>query len=256
MKGLIIAAGDGTRMGELTQERPKPLISILGKPLIERIILAAKKAGIRSFVVVTGYLGEKIRRRLGNGRKLGVKIRYVSNPEWERENGLSVLKAKKLLGKENFILMMSDHLFEPKIIKKLKRIRIRDGCVLAVDKSPEYYIDLDDATKVVTRNGKILRIGKDLKRFNAVDCGIFLCTPRIFDALENSIERGDETLSGGIRLLARQGKMRAMDIGDAFWMDIDTPWDCEKAEDILTGTFRGPECQLIYKNYGFLGPWW
>ncbi|MEE9170911.1 MAG: NTP transferase domain-containing protein, partial [bacterium] len=75
MKGLILAAGLGIRQKENGDS--KPLISLLGLSLIKRVILTARKSGIKEFLVVVGYNGKKIRKYLGDGRKLGVKINYL-----------------------------------------------------------------------------------------------------------------------------------------------------------------------------------
>ncbi|MCD6257134.1 NTP transferase domain-containing protein [Candidatus Aerophobetes bacterium] len=233
MKALIVAAGKGSRLKNLTRNKPKPLIQLLGLSLIERVILTAKQAGIDDFVVVIGYLGDKIKEKLGNGEIYGVKISYIENKEWQRGNGVSVLKAKELL-KENFFLLMSDHIFDAKILKELSQVKLKDGeGILVVDKKPKDYIDLDDATKVKVENGYIRKIGKKLKDYNGVDCGIFLLSPSIFKALEESIEKGDETLSGGVRILAKKRGMRSFDIKDNFWIDIDTKNSYRKAEKIL-----------------------
>ena len=72
MKALIIAAGRGQRLDHLTKENPKPLIKLLGLSLIERVILTAKQAGIKEFIIVIGYLGNKIKLKLGNGEKYGI----------------------------------------------------------------------------------------------------------------------------------------------------------------------------------------
>jgi len=122
LKALIVAAGKGSRLKNLTRNKPKPLIQLLGLSLIERVILTAKQAGINDFVVVIGYLGDKIKEKLGNGEIYGVKISYIENKEWQRGNGVSVLKAKELL-KENFFLLMSDHIFDAKILKELSQVK-------------------------------------------------------------------------------------------------------------------------------------
>ena len=249
MKALIIAAGRGKRLKELTKDKPKALINLLGLSLIERIILAAKKAGINEFFIVVGYLGEKIKAKLGNGEKYAVKIEYIENDEWTKGNGVSVLKAKEFL-KENFILLMSDHIFEAEVLKKLKEVKLEDyGCVLCVDRNPKSYIDLEDATKVKVEKDKIIAIGKDLKDYNAIDCGIFLCSPLIFEALEESIKAGDESLSGGVKILAKREKALAFDIGDSFWIDLDTKESCRKAEELLLKKLikptDGPVARLI-----------
>ncbi|NQS88801.1 NTP transferase domain-containing protein, partial [Patescibacteria group bacterium] len=118
MKALIIAAGEGKRLNSLTRNKPKGLIQLLGLSLLERVILTAKQAGIYEFLVVIGYLGNRIKAKLGDGSKLGVRITYIENKEWQRGNGVSVLKAKESL-KEKFILLMSDHIFDDRILKKL-----------------------------------------------------------------------------------------------------------------------------------------
>lgn len=233
MKALIIAAGKGSRLKSLTKDEPKPLIQLLGLSLIERVILTAKQADVDKFVIVTGFRGDKIKEKLGDGNRYGVEITYIENEEWQKGNGVSVLKAKELFN-ENFILSMSDHIFDTKILDGICEIKLEtDECVLGVDKRLPNYIDLDEATKVKVEDDKIVNIGKRIKEYNAIDCGIFLCTQSIFKAVEESIKEGDETLSGGVRILAKAGKIKAFDIKDNFWIDIDTKSDYNKAEKIL-----------------------
>ena len=251
MKGLIIAAGEGTRLRDKVKKeaKPKPLIQFLGMSLIERGILTAKEAGIDEFVIVVGYLGEKIREKLGNGAEYGIRIKYVENEEWHRGNGISVLKAKGLLN-EKFVAFMADHIFEADTLKKLTKME-DNKCFLVVDKkiNKKIEVDADEATKVRIEDQKIVDIGKKIEDYNGFDCGIFLLSPSIFDALEESIRKGDETLSGGIGILSKKGKMNPFDIGDGFWMDIDTKEDYEKAEKLLlkklTKTTDGPVSKYL-----------
>ena len=240
MKALIIIAGKSSRFRSLIKSGYKPLAQLLGLSLIERVILTAKQAGIDEFIIVIGYLGEKIKKKLGDGNRYAVKITYVENKDWQRANGYSVLKAKEML-KERFILLMGDHIFDPKILKELKKTESKEGeSILVVDQKPKEYIDLDDATKVKIENGHIVDIGKKIEDYDAVDCGIFLLSPSIFEAIEESAKGGDETLSGGIRVLARGGKMRPMDLKDHFWMDIDTRENLQKAERLLCEKLSKP----------------
>src|SRR5262249_25852688 len=105
VKALIIAAGQGSRLRRWEGERPKHLYKVAGLTLIERAILSAKKAGITEFVVVIGYKGEVIRRKLTKRQaKLGVSIEFVENPDWTKSNCHSVLKARELLT-DDFVLM-------------------------------------------------------------------------------------------------------------------------------------------------------
>ena len=118
MKALIIAAGEGKRLKEFSKDEPKPLINLLGLSLIERVILTTKQAGVDEFIIVIGYRGDKIKSKIGTGDKYNVKIDYVQNNEWQKGNGISVLKAKKFL-KDNFVLLMADHIVDVRILKKL-----------------------------------------------------------------------------------------------------------------------------------------
>lgn len=233
MRGLIIAAGRGKRLSHITDL--KPLVRLDEKPLLEHIFLLAKKAGINDFVVVTGYKAPEIETFLDQMKEQrNLKIDIIHNEEWHKENGLSVLKAKGHF-KGRFILLMADHIFDAAILKGLIRFPLReDEVVLAIDCKikDNPMVNLEDATKVRREKDKILNIGKTLGDFNAIDTGLFLCTPVIFSALEQSIERGDSTLSGGIQVLADNRKARVMDIGYRLWIDVDDENDLQKAGQI------------------------
>ncbi len=220
---LIIAAGRGSRFKDETASRPKPLIEFAGAPLIIHVIKNAKAAGITRFTVITGYMGGILEEFLGHAAESimgGVEVRCIHNPQWERPNGISVLQAQGLMP-EMFALMMSDHIFDPRILERLQSRPLESGCCrLAVDFNPAGVPDLDDATKVAALDGRVMDIGKKLANFNAVDTGIFLCTGGIFSALQASLA-GEESLSAGIREMARRGKMEVTDIGCLFWRDID-----------------------------------
>ena len=231
MKALILAAGRGRR--QKGNGDSKPLIPLLGLSFIERVILTAKKSGITDFQIVMGYKGKRIQKYLGNGKKLGVNIDYIYNDEWKKGNGISVLKAKDFI-REPFILLMADHLFDYKILCELQKQTIEDdGCILCVDKNHRKYLDVNDATKVFIENGQIKDIDKQLNDYNGIDTGIFLCTPAIFAALEESISSGNESLSAGIKVLANRQKMKAFDISDKYWLDVDDDNALKNAKSLL-----------------------
>ncbi|RMG63158.1 MAG: hypothetical protein D6715_11555, partial [Calditrichaeota bacterium] len=88
-KAVIIAAGKGSRLNGFQNHRPKPLLELGGLSLIERVILSAKRNGIKEFVIVIGYQGDRIKEAIEQ-KDLGVKITWVYNDEWNRPNGVSV----------------------------------------------------------------------------------------------------------------------------------------------------------------------
>ena len=239
MKCLIIAAGKGRRLRQ--QGDSKPLIPILGLPLIERVIHSAIEAGAEDFYVVTGYQEERIRSFLVSlTDRLGCSITPIFNEDWEKENGLSVLKAREYL-QEPFLLLMADHLFDPSIARELMALALFDDEIaLSVDgDTGNSSVDMEDVTRVKTKDGKIFDIGKGLTDFNAFDTGIFLCTPAIFNALERSAKQdGDYTLSGAVKILAAEGKVKTFEISGRFWIDVDDPAAFSRAENIILADLK------------------
>lgn len=234
MKCLIIAAGQGSRLRQRAES--KPLVPINGTPLIERVIAAAGQGGIDEFYVVSGYRGRQLRTHLDRfSVQHGLAIRHLVNDRWREPNGVSVLQAWNTL-REPFLLLMSDHLFDPEIVRDLLARGVPDGhVVLAIDSDlGNPLVDLNDVTRVMEFGGVIRQIGKGLPEYNAFDTGIFLCSPSLFGALEESVaEHGEASLSGGIRVLAKYGRALTFDIGGRFWLDVDDSRTYVKAEVIL-----------------------
>ncbi|RMG29907.1 MAG: di-myo-inositol-1,3'-phosphate-1'-phosphate synthase [Gammaproteobacteria bacterium] len=237
MKCLILAAGRGSRLRQRAES--KPLLPVLGVPLIERTLRTALAAGVEECVVVTGHAGEAVRNRLAHlSRRLGVPVRTVHNPAWEHaENGRSVLAAEDLLDAP-FLLMMADHLVEPALVTTLLASPPPpDGIALAVDGDLDNpLVDPDDVTRVRRREGAIEAIGKGLEPFDGYDTGVFLCTPALFDALR---EVEDTRLTAAVAHLARQGRVRAVDVTGRFWCDVDDAAALERAERALLARLRG-----------------
>jgi len=246
-KALIIAAGNGSRLRKSEKCLPKPLQKVAGLPLIKRIILSSKRAGITEFVIVVGYRKGEIIKALKK-ENLGVKLTFVDNPDWTKPNGLSVLAAKKYL-RENFVLLMSDHIFDVKTLEKFRQISLGSNkTVLAVDHKLDSIFDMDDATKVLQSKGQIQNIGKEIKDFNAIDTGMFLASPVLFEVLEKMAKEGKYSLSDSIQYLASQNLMGTYDIGDGFWQDVDTK-ECKKhAEKILFQACRKSTDGFISRN--------
>ncbi len=239
MKCLIIAAGKGSRMA--TRGDSKPLVQLGGIPLIERVILTVMEAGVAEFYVVTGYNGDKIQKRLtAFAQKHPAAIDFIYNEQWEKQNGISVLCARVKL-REPFFLLMSDHLFDAAIIKELRSEGIGKGEVkLAVDMriKSNPLVDLEDVTRVLVEKGRIRDIGKTIPEYNAFDTGIFLCSPALFNALEESVADGDSSLSGGLRKMACKQKAHVFDIGNRSWIDIDDDAAFTRAQKLFDLNFN------------------
>lgn len=229
VEALVLAAGNGTRLGLNGLAYPKPLAPVAGQPLLRRILELASSAGVGRFVVVTGVFDPTIRAEFEREQRAG-QVRFVFNPQHDLANGISALAAERFVADE-FVLMMADHLFEPGSLRRLLGARPEpDGCILAVDRRVESCPDLEDATKVAIEGERIVAIDKNLSRFDALDTGMFRCSRQLFASLRAASRGGDCSLSQGMQHLASQGRLRACDIGAAEWLDVDTPEALRAAE--------------------------
>ena len=223
MKCVIVAAGMGLRLRDIAPL--KPLAPLLGAPLISHVIDCALAGGATEFVVVTGYEGAKLEKFLYSlAAARGIRLSCVRNPDWRASNGLSVAAAGPVVH-DRFLLLMSDHLFDPEIVRELLAAGAgAPGVVLAVDRRLDNpLVDLEDVTRVdVGADGGIRRIGKLIGDYNAFDTGVFLASPLLIEAIETSVAQGGVgSISEGMQRLAEQGLASAFDIGDKFWIDID-----------------------------------
>jgi 1L-myo-inositol 1-phosphate cytidylyltransferase len=218
---IILAAGDGTRFAKLST-LPKTLLPVAGVAPLDYIVRALADNGVRRVHIVVGH-----RRDVFFSHDFSaapeIEVRWLQNLDYERPNGLSLLAAAGHV-ESPFLLLMSDHLFEPDTLTAfLAAPRPAGAGLLATDSQIDQVFDLDDATKVWTDGGELREIGKDLARFNAVDTGMFVLPNAIFPAMRQQVEAGSEQLSAGIAAMARLDAMRTWDIGGRRWIDIDTP---------------------------------
>ena len=233
MNCLIVAAGQGARLREKLEL--KPLIPLRGVPLIRHVMDRARRAGIDRFTVVSGYRGEELRRYLDEAPlRDWPPVTHVVNDDWDRANGVSVLKAEPFLDSP-FLLAMCDHVVDPGIFRRLMALQPPpDGVVLAVDFNIDDPLnDPDDVTRVKSSEGRIEQIGKLLPEFNCYDTGVFLCTPVMFNALRESQAAGDDSISGAMNVLSRWNKAYVLDIGNKLWIDVDDAIALGKAEELL-----------------------
>lgn len=232
-QAVILAAGLGSRLAH-SSEDVKPLKLVGGMSLIQRNIAHLCECGIEEVVIVTGYHADILERTLREDcRDIPVKLTFVFNGEYRKSNGISVLSAQKAIH-GNFILTMADHIFDPEMFyQAASLVPPKDGAVLCVDYKLSQVFDMDDATKVLVKDGKVASIGKQISEYNAVDTGLFICTPRLFDALslaKDKSEKQDCSLSEGIATLMKTGRMYVHDIGMLCWQDVDDDAMLSEAE--------------------------
>jgi len=233
---VVIAAGAGRRLREGNGDLVKPATPVVGVPILIRTLRRLAEAGVRRAVVVTGCRAGEIRALLREEPEgVGLEVVFAHNEDWRRQNGLSVLAARQHVDGAPFFLTMADHVYSRLLLDALRAVRADHiDLALAVDRRLWEIGDLDDAVRVrASRGGRIAGIGKGLEVYDAVDTGVFLCTPALLGALdaERDERGGDCSLSDGVRRIARRGRALAVEIpGEAWWQDIDTPADLARAE--------------------------
>ena len=161
-----------------------------------------------------------------------MQLDEILNPESHKQNGLSVLCAAGHVT-EPFLLLMGDHLFEFALLERLIAGSKRGFLNLAIDRKVKAIFDLDDAMKVQTKEHLVSAIGKDLAGYEAIDTGVFLCPNDFFDYLRRARKDGDCSLADGVRAMATDGRVRGVDIGAAWWQDVDTQAMRARAEEEL-----------------------
>jgi choline kinase len=214
MQAVILAAGMGTRLRAVSPS--KPLTMVAGQPLLHRILGNLRAAGVARPLVITGYRGDEV---AAVATAAGADT--LHNPHWNQPNGVSVLAAAPRL-EASALLLMADHLASPGVYATVAAAGRPDaGLVLGIDRRMGHpWADESDVTRVATRQGRITAIGKTINTYDAHDCGVFLITPELTDALATLPAPG---LSDGVRLLAAKGRAAVVDISAHDWIDIDDP---------------------------------
>lgn len=244
MQCVILAAGSGSRLSSLSNS--KPLLPVLGVPIIERNIRTMLEAGIRDFIVVTGSQSDAVTNFLDElAARLSVNIHSVYNPDWSSsENGRSILVAEPFVA-GHFILAMADHLTEAPLLKRLLENTDTDAVLsLAVDQQlGNPTVDLDDVTRVQFKDDRLQKIGKGLEKYQGWDTGFFYChkPADFFQALRQCNDSGKSTLSEAVQLLANQQQVRTVDVSGCYWNDVDSPRQLQLIEQWLLDRMRGKE---------------
>jgi len=227
-EAVVLMAGSGSRLRANGLNLAKTLIPIHGRPLISYTIDALVHAGIKIVYAVVGFESESLMAQMRSLIPRALDVRFIINRDWKKQNGISVLVVAEHV-RCPFLLTMSDHLFDQSIFEVVLRAPC-DRLNLAIDRKLNSMVDLDDAMKVQTRGDQIAAMGKNLRDYDAIDTGLFVCPHEIFQYLERAKQNGDCSLADGVRLMAHDGKTRAIDIGDAWWQDVDTARMLQHAE--------------------------
>lgn len=240
MKAVILAAGKGTRMGGLTQDIPKPMLRVHGRPILEHILGGLVEAGIREVCIITGWRADVIESHFGDGSRFGVRMVYARQ-EVQDGTGRAPEYAKEFVGSDDFLLTYGDILVRPDTYARMIR-RYREApdfagvitVTLGEDVSKGGINIFDEAfclRRLVEKPSAaqleelestgLLRPG-DPYYYNA---GIYLFRPEIyqFTARLRPSPRGEYELTDAIADLVASGRRLAGLLIEGRWVDVRDP---------------------------------
>ena len=231
-KAVILAAGRGTRMGELTREIPKPLIPLNGRPMLLHILDRIAAAGVEEVLLVTGYLAEQI-EEVASGHGLRVSFRRQ-----ETVNGTAkaALLARQWVGEYPFLLTFGDILAEPEHYVGMRESFTGFDGVLAARYVEDPY---QGAAIYVDEERRVQRIIEKPERGTSTthwnSAGIYVFSPLVFDELERVplSARGEYEATSAITQMLDAGRTLKMFALEGTWMDVGRPEDLAAAAEAV-----------------------
>lgn len=225
MKAVILAAGEGVRMRPLTYTRPKVMLPIANKPILEHLLLEVREVGIRDFIFIIGYHGETVRSYFGNGRKWGVRIEYIL--QMKQLGTADALGMAQGFIDGKFLLLNGDVLVKGEDIARfISKEPVRIGVVEV--EHPE------NLGVVEVVDGKVRRILEKVPEppSNLVNAGVYLLEQSIFDAISRTEKspRGEFEITDSLQFLINGGVDVCCERLSG-WLDVSYPWDILSANE-------------------------
>jgi len=227
VKAAIIAGGLGKRLRPLTEDRPKPLIEVGGRPIVEWQIKWLSRSGVDTVVVLAGYHREKLIEFLGSGSRFGVSVVYVVEEE-PLGTGGAIKNAERVLGDEVFLAVNGDVITDIPVTELVRSLESYPDAVVAIAlvplRSPYGIVEVDGTGRVRSFREKPV-----LEEY-LINAGVYAMRPEVFRYLpvKGDIER--ETFPR----LANEGRLVGRLFRGYYWRSIDTVKDIEEASQELT----------------------
>jgi UDP-N-acetylglucosamine diphosphorylase / glucose-1-phosphate thymidylyltransferase / UDP-N-acetylgalactosamine diphosphorylase / glucosamine-1-phosphate N-acetyltransferase / galactosamine-1-phosphate N-acetyltransferase len=248
IKAVLLVAGNGNRMRPLTDNRPKVMLTLANKPILEHLLIELKNAGLNDFIFIVGYKDDTIRNYFGDGGKWGVKISYCSQ-QHQIGTADALRQVKPMVG-SRFVVVNGDVIIEGWEIRKFLNSGDNALCLTELDNASDL--------GVVEVNGQLItRIHEKVASppTNLVNAGIYLFSSEIFEAIDNTpkSKRGEYELTDSINLMAGSGKAVSF-LKLAHWMTFTYPWDLLKANERLLISGEARRSGLEEQNVVIKGP--
>jgi UDP-N-acetylglucosamine diphosphorylase/glucosamine-1-phosphate N-acetyltransferase len=218
MECVVLAAGEGKRMRPLTAKRPKVMLPLANRPMLEHLVLAARDAAITDFVFVVGYGEREIRKHFGDGSQWGVHIRYA--PQRHQHGTADAVRSVRDLVTGPFLLLNGDMIMKSTDIAELCNCHPPCMSISTTDHPGDYGV-------VIVENGLVTSLEEKSKnpKSNMINAGAYLFDPDIFDAVDKvqTSSRGELELTDALvtYIVKRMLKVHRL----SYWMDVGNPWD-------------------------------
>jgi len=224
-KAVLLAAGRGTRMRELTADLPKPMIEVRGKPVLQHIVEGLREAGVREFLLIVGYRSDTVQNFFGDGSRYNIQIQYATQVVQDG-TGRVVDLARNFAGDSPFVLSYGDILVDPANYKRLLNLPQDVEAIISVtrgeDVSKGGAVFLNEEMELVDLREKSKPDEPTSSWYNA---GIYTFRTSIFDftAKLKPSPRGEYELTDAVRELTRSGKkVKALELTGE-WADVRDP---------------------------------
>jgi len=224
-KAVLLAAGRGTRMRELTAELPKPMIKVRGKPILLHIVEGLQAAGIKNFLIIVGYHGDAVRSYFDDGTCFGLQIKYATQVVQDG-TGRVVDLARDFVGQSPFVLSYGDILVDPVNYKSIVDLPDEVEAIVSVKRNEDVSkggaVFVNERMEVADIREKS-QLGETTSAW--YNAGVYALRPSIFDwtAKLQPSPRGEYELTDAIRDLAQCGKkVKALELTGA-WADVRDP---------------------------------
>jgi bifunctional UDP-N-acetylglucosamine pyrophosphorylase/glucosamine-1-phosphate N-acetyltransferase len=258
MKAVVLAAGEGVRLQPITSTRPKHLIKVGGKPILEHCLTAVKASGIEEVIVVVHYMADAIRQYFGDGKKIGLKIEYVEQKEvLGTGDAVSVVEPYV---KEDFLLVYGDLLFAPEVVKNVVDSHMKEKptatmAVVPVEKPEDYGIVELENEKYMKRI--IEKPSREEAPTNLANAGIYVFPAEIFQKIRETPAsfRGEWEITDAISLLLKEQKaFLVVKLSRDDWLDIGRPWDLLEANRWILARMSHRITGFVENGAHLIGP--
>jgi len=239
MKCVILAAGEGKRMHPLTFTRPKVMLPIANKPILEWNLLNAKESGIKDFIFVIGYKSEMVRNYFGNGEKWNIKIEYVNQGK-ALGTAHAIGMVKKFV--DRFIVLSGDTIFGKQDIKNIIKKENSMG-LIKIENSEDYGIVEIDGKNVVKIFEKMQKPFTDV-----INAGIYHFNKKIFDLIQKTKKslRGEYEITDSINMMINENDVEGVFLKE--WRDVVYPWHLLDANEEILKKINKKIDGIIEKN--------